>query len=404
MQAPAAAVAVSPDGGSKSCNDVASADSGGNGLASSSNETGCSRFDGERHCRYCYSYLSEEHNSSSCCCSGLLCRDCLQKELLISWNRALNHNQWDNRSRRLKQLVPALKCTVCKFQYPVTRSKLGIETSWSQYIRYFFKKTFPKKSERDHSVFDGFNHGAFNSLYLLPIETANTIVLFLGLWIGFTLLLEGIGGAIITDGRVMCFLFDSYLLVEVTRITEFLDFPERVWILILYLLRSFVYCGWAAMAKWDEAHHAVQHTASPLPLPSPATSPSTSDANPNPNEVGARFNWVWLSVLILFSWALCGYELHQYCRAILRRALRDEKDKINVSITSKQGKQYQFTLPNPAGGGNANAGNADPLRDGAPDRPNNPIADVIPHNLAPPDAIHAFVAPQNALRIQAEGI
>ena len=365
-------------------NDVATADT-----VSSSNDTGGSRFDSERHCRYCYSYLSAEKNSSACSCSGLLCRECLQKELLISWNRALNHNQWDNRNRRLNQLVPSLKCTVCKFQYPVTRSKLDIELSWRKYVRYFFKKTFPKRSERDMTVFDGFHHGAFNSLYLLPIDTAHPIVIMIGLWIGFTLLVEGVGGYKITDGRIMCFLFDSYLLVEVSRVTEYLDFPERIWVSILYLIRSFIFCAWAIRARWTEQ----QNFGAMLMDPNVESDPDVIGDDP----LNAHVNWRWLAVLVLFTWIVCGYEIHQYCRAILRRALRDEKDQIRVSITSKSGTEYHFTLPNPHGAGNLFAAQ---LREGAPDRhrPDNAVVDI----MAPPQVVHLHALP--VIRAQAEGI
>jgi len=54
-------------------------------------------------CRYCYNDLARKCNMSQCHCSGILCRECLVKELQLTHGRA------DSR----------LQCTVCKQKYEV---------------------------------------------------------------------------------------------------------------------------------------------------------------------------------------------------------------------------------------------------------------------------------------------
>jgi len=54
-------------------------------------------------CRYCYSDISREHNVSQCHCTGSLCKECLIKELQLTYGRR----------------DKLLQCTVCKNEYAV---------------------------------------------------------------------------------------------------------------------------------------------------------------------------------------------------------------------------------------------------------------------------------------------
>ena len=275
------------------------------------NTTSESQFDPSKHCRYCFCIMISD-NCSSCLCTGLLCRNCLQKELTISWNRNLNTL---NNSNIAQPANPKLNCTVCKYQYHVTRTKLAMEKSVFAFLKYFFQKSFPKQGKRDLSIFQNWN----NETYILPQATGNMIVFIIVNWCLFCLLIEGIGGYRLTDGRVIIFLFDVYLLVEVLRITSFIDFPERIWLFAVYFIRSIIFAVWAIVAFIKER---------------------TLISYEEP-----RYNWVWLGIQVLIAWISLMYELKKYLHDLKRRALRDNLQKINVAIRSTKGKKYEFMLP-----------------------------------------------------------
>jgi len=83
-----------------------------------SNDLSSSSSDGEAHsvstsqCRYCYADTPRELNVSQCHCSGTLCKECLIKELQLTFGRK-------------DQL---LQCTVCKSEYHVD-TQFGFDCS-----------------------------------------------------------------------------------------------------------------------------------------------------------------------------------------------------------------------------------------------------------------------------------
>lgn len=63
--------------------------------------------DSQRQCRYCYEDVNDHQNVSACWCNSLLCHQCMQNELLLTSGRG-NH---------------IAKCSICHFEYSVTRRK-----------------------------------------------------------------------------------------------------------------------------------------------------------------------------------------------------------------------------------------------------------------------------------------
>ena len=103
------------------------------------------------------------------------------------------------------------------------------------------------------------------------------------------------------------------------RSLSFIDFPERVWLFLLYFIRSIVYSIWAIVAFIGEYI-------------------SVSYEDP-------KYNWIWLGIQVMIVWIGLSYELISFLRDLKKRALKDELQKINVTITSIDGKKYEFTLP-----------------------------------------------------------
>ena len=61
---------------------------------------------------------------------------------------------------------------------------------------------------------------------------------------------------------------------------------------------------------------------------------------------------MFVSIFVFNSQSLCCvvpwvFEMIGFIRDLQKRALRDDKDKIRICITSTDGKKYQFVLPAP---------------------------------------------------------
>ena len=114
-------------------------------------------------------------------------------------------------------------------------------------------------------------------------------------------------------------------MIELLRVTSFIDFPERIWILIMYGLRSIIFSIWAITAFLKEQQFLNLE-----------------------NFVKPHFNWKWLLLQDIVTWILCAFEIPKYVADLQKRALRDDKDKIRICIRSTDGKKYNFVLPKPS--------------------------------------------------------
>ena len=203
---------------------------------------------------------------------------------------------------------------------------MDIERSSMSFFKYFISKTFPSTNNRDLTIFDHWYRDNINpSNYVLPIQTAKMLIFIIINWILFTLLIELFAGNHVSDGRIILWLFDTYLAIEVMRITSFIDFPERIWLTVIYVSRSIIFSIWAVTAFIQEQQFLELE-----------------------NFEKSHFNWKWLILQDIVTWVLLSFEIPKYVKDLQKRALRDDKDKIRVCITSIDGKKYNFTLPKPS--------------------------------------------------------
>lgn len=286
----------------------------------STHDTVISNFDCSLHCRYCFIRMQSSENHSACKCSGMLCESCLKKELQLTFQRSLADRRFNSMERNPAFTDPKLRCTVCNHQYKMQRSKLDIEQSTWRFLKYIYKVTFPKRTERDMSVFanlNDFGQIEFDlSSFLIPIQAAKVAITTVAVWILFTLTIEIFGGPQIGDGRVITLMFDAYLIMEVLRVTKFIDFPERVWLLVWYFLRLVIVTIWAVES------FMVEKTSQGLILPS--------------------FNWQWLSFYVAVTIWYFAFEVPAFVSDVHRRALKQNSSKIQVNIVPADNSRKVF--------------------------------------------------------------